>query len=85
MLAMLGMAAVFVGIDFATSAAAKEETWLSIIGSMVAAMSLYMMVPMVTPLDFSIINVTLCFAAGGLICAGLGAISCHVLKKISLV
>ena len=50
-----------------------------------AAMLLYMMVPMVTPLDSGIMNVILCFAAGGLICVGLGAVSCQVLKRGSLV
>ncbi len=85
MLSKLGMAAVFVGIDFAVSAAAKGKTWMSIIGSMAAAMLLYMMVPMVTPLNSGIMNVILCFAAGGLICAGLGAVSCQVLKRTSLV
>lgn len=34
MLAKLGMAAVFVGIDVVVSAAAKGKSWLSIIGSM---------------------------------------------------
>lgn len=85
MLSKLGMVAVFVGIDFAASAAAKGITWMSIVGSMVAAMLLYMMVPMVTPLDSGIMNVILCFAAGGLICVGLGAVSCQVLKRTSLV
>lgn len=51
MLSKLGMIAVFVGIDFVMSAAAKGRTWMSIVGSMVAAMLLYMMVPMITPLD----------------------------------
>lgn len=85
MLAKLGMVAVFVGIDFAASAAAKGKTWMSIIGSMVAAMLLYMMVPMVTPLDSGLANVILCFAVGGLLCVGLGAVSSLVLKKTSLV
>lgn len=85
MLSKLGMVAVFVGIDFAASVAAKGRTWMSIIASMVAAMLLYMMVPMVTPLDSGMANVIGCFAVGGLICAGLGAVSCQVLKRTSLV
>ena len=56
MLSKLGMTAVFVGIDLAVSAAAKGKTWLSVVGSMVAAMLLYMMVPMVTPLDSGIMR-----------------------------
>ena len=85
MLSKLGMVAVFVGIDFAASAAAKSRTWMSIVISMVAAMLLYMMVPMITPLDSGIINVIGCFVAGGLVCVGLGAVSNAILKKTSLV
>ncbi len=79
------MVAVFVGIDFVMSAAAKGRTWMSIVGSMVAAMLLYMMVPMITPLDSGIVNVIGCFVAGGLVCAGLGSVSNVILKKTSLV
>ncbi len=48
-------------------------------------MLLYMMVPMITPLDFGIVNVIGCFAAGVLVCVGLGAVSNLILKKTSLV
>ena len=85
MLSKLGMVAVFVGIDFAASAAAKSRTWMSIVGSMVVAMLLYMMVPVITPLDSGIVNVIGCFVAGGLVCVGLGAVSNAILKKTSLV
>ena len=85
MLSKLGMVAVFVGIDFAASAAAKSRTWMSIVISMVAAMLLYMMVPMITPLDSGIVNVIGCFVAGGIVCVGLGVVSNAILKKTSLV
>ena len=85
MLSKLGMVAVFVGIDFTASAVAKGKTWLSITGSMVAAMLLYMMVPMVTPLDSGLTNVILCFVVGILICIGSSVVSCKILKKTSLV
>lgn len=85
MLAKLGMVAVFVGIDLAASAAAKGKTWMSVVGSLVAAMLFYSMVPMVTPLDSGLMNVILCFAAGGLLCIGLGAVSNLILKKTSMV
>ena len=79
------MAAVFVGIDLAVSVAAKQKAWLSIIGSMMAAMLMYMMVPMIAPLDSGIMNVIMCLAGGVLFSAGLGAVSNLVLKKTSLV
>lgn len=85
MLAKFGMVAVFVGIDLTASTAAKGRTWLSIVISMVAAMLLYTMVPMITPLDSGIVNVIGCFIAGGIVCVGLGAVSNVILKKTSLV
>lgn len=85
MLSKLFMAAVFVGIALLVSVAAKQKAWLSIIGSMMAAMLLYTMVPMITPLDSGIMNVILCLAGGVLFGAGLGAISSQVLRRTSLV
>lgn len=85
MLSKLGMVAVFVGIDLTASTVAKSRTWMSITGSMVAAMLLYMMIPMITPLDSGLINVILCFVAGILVCVVSGTISCQILKKTSIV
>lgn len=43
------------------------------------------MVPMITPLDSTILNVILCLAGGLLFSFGIGAISNVILKKTSLV
>lgn len=85
MLAKIFITAVFVGIDLAVSTAAKQKAWLSIIGSMMASMLLYTMVPMITPLDSGIMNVILCLAGGVIFSAGIGAISKTILSKTSLV
>ena len=48
-------------------------------------MLLFMMIPMLTPLDSGVMNVVLCLAGGALFSAGLGAVSSAVLRKVSLV
>lgn len=85
MLSKMFLIAVFVPISLAVSAAAKQKTWLSIVGSLCAGMLLFMMIPSLTPLDSGIINVILCLAGGVLFSAGLGAVSNKILGKTSLV
>lgn len=85
MLAKMFLIAVFVPISLAVSVAAKQKTWLSVVGSLCAGMLLFMMIPMMTPLDSSILNVILCLAGGLLFSTGLGAISTTILRKTSLV
>ncbi len=85
MMSKLLLTAVFVGISLLVSAAAKQKTWLSVTGGLMASMLLYTMVPMITPLDSGIRNVILCLAGGLLFSAGLGAASNVVLNKTSLV
>ena len=76
---------VFVAIFVLISVAAKQKTWLSICGSLGGGMLLFMMVPMITPLGSTILNVLLCAIGGAGFAFGLGAISNLVLKKTSLV
>ncbi|MBQ8145920.1 MAG: ABC transporter permease [Clostridia bacterium] len=85
MLSKILLMLVFVAIFVLVSVAAKQKAWLSICGSLGAGMLLFMMVSMITPLNSSIVNVALCLAGGILFAIGLGAISCIVLKKTSLV
>ncbi|MBQ7338238.1 MAG: ABC transporter permease [Clostridia bacterium] len=85
MLAKMLLVAVFVAIDLVISVAAKQRTWLSILGSLGAGMLLFTMIPMLTPLDAGIMNVILCLAGGALFAAGLGAVGHLVLRKTSLV
>jgi len=84
-LAKLCLMLVFVPIFVIISVAAKSKTWLSICGSLGGGMLLFMMVSLITPLSSTLINVVLCLAGGVMFSVGLGAISCVVLKKTSLV
>ncbi len=76
---------VFVSIFVLISVAAKQKAWLSLCGSLGGGMFLFMMVPMITPLGSTFMNVFLCLVGGLLFAVGLGAISKVVLKKTSLV
>ena len=79
------LAAVFVPIYLTVSVAAKQKAWLSILGSLCIGMLFFMMIPMLTPLDSTIMNVVLCLAGAILFSVGLGTISNTILKKTSLV
>lgn len=76
---------VFVSVFVAMSAAFKQKTWMSLIGSFVVCMLMFMMVPMITPLDSGIINVVGCLVGGLVFAFGLGAVSNVILNKTNLI
>ena len=75
------LVAVFVPIYLLMSVIAKQKSWMSILLSMMVGMFLFMMIPMLTPLNATIVNVLLCLAGGALLSLGMGAISWLILKK----
>lgn len=85
LLAKIFLMLVFISIFVLISVAAKQKAWLSICGSLGGGMLLFMMVPMITPLGSTMMNVLLCLVGGVMFAFGLGAISNLVLKKTSLV
>ena len=85
MLSKILLTAVFIPIYLVMSVAAKQRTWLSMIVSLGAGMLMFMMIPMMTPLNSGIMNVILCLAGGAVFSFGLGAVSNLILKKTSLV
>ena len=84
-LSKLALMAVFIPIFLSISVAAKSKAWLSICISLGGGMLLFMMIPMLTPLDADIMNLVLCLAGGVAFSFGLGAISNTVLNKTALV
>lgn len=84
-LSKMAVVGVFVPIYMVMSVIAKQKTWLSLILSFMVGMFLFMMIPMLTPLDSTVVNAGLCLAVGVLVSAGLGAVSNLILKKTSLV
>ena len=77
--------AVFVPIYLIMAVIVKGKAWLSILLSMMVGMFLFMMIPMLTPLDAGFVHVLGCAAGGVLFGIGLGAVSNRILKKTSLV
>ena len=85
LLSKFALMAVFIPIFLVISLAAKQRAWLSICISLGGGMLLFMMIPMLTPLDAGLMNVILCLAGGAMFTLGLGAVSNTVLKKTALV
>ncbi len=84
-LSKMVLVSVFVPIYLIMSVCAKQKLWLSILLSMMVGMFLFMMIPMLTPLNAGLGNVLICGVGGIGFGFGLGAISNLVLKKTSLV
>ena len=84
-LAKMALVSVFVPIYLVMSVVAKQRLWLSILLSMAVGMFLFMMIPMLTPLNATAIHVLLCVAGGVGFGVGLGAVSNLILKKTALV
>lgn len=81
MLAKIALMAVFVSIYLVLSVFAKQKSWLSILLSMMCGMFLFMMIPILTPLDATIINVIVCLAGGALFSISLGIAGKTILNR----
>lgn len=84
-LSKCALMAVFTPIYLALAVAAKQRTWLSMLLSFMCGMFLFMMIPMLTPLNASLGNVCICLVGGAMFGFGLGAVSNLILKKTSLI
>ncbi len=81
MLSKVFLVLVFAGIYVLTSVIAKQKTWLSMVLSFGVGMLLFMMIPMLTPLDATVMNVVLCLVGGSIFAVVLGMISRLILIK----
>ncbi len=81
LLSKISLMAAFVAIYVMASVIGKQRTWLSMIISFAVAMLLFAMIPMITPLDATFMNVALCLVGGVLFSFGLSAISRLLLLK----
>ncbi len=81
MLSKIFLMAAFVAIYVMASVIAKQKTWLAMIVSFAVAMLLFSMIPMITPIDATAMNVLLTLVGGALFGLGFGAIGRLVLKK----
>ena len=85
LLAKLGLVLVFVGIFVIMSVLGKDKIWLSMITGFAVSMLLFMMIPMISPLNSTIVEVLMSFVGGLLFIFGLGLVSTKILEKINLV
>lgn len=83
--AKIFLVAVFVAIFLTFAVVAKQRIWLSILLSVGVGAFLFMMIPMMTPLNANFIHVIMTLAGGALFAVGLGAVSNVILNKTSLV
>lgn len=84
-LSKLFLVSMFVPIYLIMAVISKQKLWLSVLLSLMVGMFLFMMIPMLTPLNSTAFNPILCIIGGVGFGAGLGAISNLILKKSSLV
>ena len=85
MIAKIFLMGVFVAIAVLVSAFGKQRSWLSILLFCFVGMLLFMMIPMMTPLNAGMMNVILCLAGGTLFVLGLGKVSGLALSRQDLV
>ena len=85
MLAKVFLVGVFSSIYVFASVLAKQRLWLSLIVSLGIGMLLFMMIPLITPLNSTVINVVACGIGAILFNIGMGFASKAILSKTSLV
>ena len=76
---------IFTAIYILASVIAKQRLWLSMLVSFGIGMLMFMMVPIITPLNSTIVNVLMCLAGSLLFSFGIGWGSKVILDKTSLV
>lgn len=76
---------IFSSIYLLASVIAKQRVWLSLILSFGTGMLMFMMIPIITPLNSTIVNVILCLVGSGLFGVGIGIGSFFILKRTSLI
>lgn len=84
-LAKIFLIAVFVPIFLFVSILAKQKTWIAIVGGCGVGMLLFSIIPMMSPLDATMMNVLLCLAGGILFTIAFGSLSKLILSKKDLI
>lgn len=85
MITKIGLVFVFASIFVVMSVVGKDKLWLSLIAGLGVSMLLFMMIPIISPLNANIMNVVLGILGGVIFAFGMGAISNIILKKTSLI
>ena len=85
MLSKTLLVGIFSSIYVLASVFAKQRLWLSLLMAFGIGMLMFMMIPIITPLNSTIINVILCLVGSILFSIGIGFGSKAILEKTSLV
>ena len=85
MLSKVLLVGIFSSIYVLASIFAKQKLWRSLIVSFGIGMLMFMMIPIITPLNSTFVNVLLCLAGSCLFSVGIGFGSKAILEKTSLV
>ncbi len=85
LLAKVLLVGIFSSIYVLASVFAKQRLWLSLIMAFGIGMLMFMMIPIITPLNSTIVHVLLCIIGSGLFSYGIGAGSYFILKKSSII
>lgn len=85
MLSKILLVGIFSSIYVLASVFAKQRLWLSLIMAFGIGMLMFMMIPIITPLNSTIVNVLLCLVGSLLFSVGIGFGSKAILDKSSLV
>ena len=84
MISKVLLMAVFAGIYVLMGVIGKQRLWLTILLSLGVGMFLFNIIPMVTPITATMMNVLLCLAGGVLLGGGLGFGSKAVLDRFDI-
>ena len=85
LLSKILLVGIFSSIYILASVFAKQRLWLALIIAFGVGMLMFMMIPIITPLNSTIVNVLLCLSGSILFSIGIGFGSKAVLDKHSLV
>jgi len=85
MLSKIALVGIFVSIYVLASVYAKQRLWLSLLMAFGIGMLMFMMIPIITPLNSTIVNLILCLVGAGLFSYGIGFASKKILEKTSIV
>ncbi len=85
MLSKILLVGIFSSIYVLVSVFAKQKLWLSLIMAFGIGMLMFMIIPIITPLNSTIVNVILCLVGSVLFSVGISFGSKAILDKFSLV
>jgi len=85
LLSKILLVGIFSSIYILASVFAKQKLWLSLIMAFGIGMLMFMMIPIITPLNSTIVNLILCLVGSAIFSVGIGFGSKAILDKSSLV